>query len=658
MYRLFSRNSKEDGIDFKINPLTLLFLDPGLETAFKADYFRANLSLGRACHLIAVFFYGLVGLWDGLVFDPAHLGAWLWVLAAVCLVFTTGFFSSFYIPGFYARYWQPLFAFYVIVTGGGFAVISVASGPEYPAHNFVGIIFCLFFCYAFIRLTFLWATAAGTLIVFGYSAAVFLFFQVPAKVILNEFFYMFGINLLGMMVCYALELFSRRDYMLNNLLKRAEGKAREMNALLERRVAERTKEFTDANRKLQKSLKSREKLEAQLLQAQKMESVGRLAGGVAHDYNNISSVIIGYSELSMETMDKDHPLYGNLEKILSAAKRATDITRQLLAFARKQTVSPKVIDLNNSIERMLKILGRLIGENIRLEWTPGRDLWPVKMDPSQIDQILANLCVNARDAIPDTGRITIETKAVRLDRAYCDAHEGAIPGEYSMIAVADNGKGMAPETLDKIFEPFFTTKAVGRGTGLGLATVYGIVKQNNGYLDVDSEPENGTRLRIYLSCYKGEVADAGSGRTEGMPAGQGELILMVEDDPDILDLGTVMLKELGYRVLSAGRPETALKRAAENEDEIHLLLSDVIMPELDGRRLAKKLQAARPGLKVLFMSGYTADIIAHRGVLDDGVNFIAKPFSKAQLAAKVRKVLDGKGADLVLNMNGETEKRS
>jgi len=380
-------------------------------------------------------------------------------------------------------------------------------------------------------------------------------------------------------------------------------------------------------------------LQAQLIQAQKMESVGLLAGGIAHDYNNISSIITGYSELALEKVDQDDPLHDDLIEILTAAKRSTDITRQLLAFARQQTIAPKVLDLNDTIESMLKMLRRLIGEDIDLAWLPGAEVWPVKIDPSQVDQILANLCVNARDAIAGVGKITIETKNTSFDEDYCANHAGFVPGEYVLFAVSDDGSGIAPETLDKIFEPFFTTKDLGHGTGLGLATVYGIVKQNNGFINIYSEPDEGTTIKIYLSRHKGEI-EAHHKIILKNPISRGETVLLVEDDSSIMKLGKRMLNGLGYSVLSANTPSEAISLAKEHADEINLLVTDVVMPEMNGRELSEQLKRLYPNLKILFMSGYTANVIAHRGVLEDGVCFMPKPFSQKDLAVKVREALD------------------
>ena len=382
------------------------------------------------------------------------------------------------------------------------------------------------------------------------------------------------------------------------------------------------------------------KLEEQLLQAQKLETVGRLAGGVAHDFNNQLQVISSYAEMSLSMVDAKQPLHKYLLEIRRAAQRSAEITQQLLAFARKQTVSPKVMDLNDAVARSRKMLQRLIGEDIDLAWMPGSDLWKVMIDPSQLDQILANLAVNARDAIGGVGKLTVETENVAFDEAYCADHAGFVVGEYLLLALSDDGRGMDKETQSHIFEPFFTTKDPGKGTGLGLATVYGIVKQNNGFINVYSEPGHGSTFRVYFPRAEAVEKVEGEEVEEVTPRGGAETVLVVEDDGAILELAREMLGQLGYTVLSAASPEEALRVSAEHSGRIHLLLTDVVMPQMNGRQVAERLQVARSDLRCLYMSGYTADVIAHRGVLEEGVSFIAKPFSLATLAGKVRAVLD------------------
>ncbi|MDA8134691.1 MAG: response regulator [Desulfobacteraceae bacterium] len=382
------------------------------------------------------------------------------------------------------------------------------------------------------------------------------------------------------------------------------------------------------------------KLQDQLTQAQKMESVGRLAGGVAHDYNNMLSVIIGYAELALDKLKPGEPLYDDLTEILTAARRSADITRQLLAFARQQTIAPKIIDLNQTIQYMLKMMKRLIGEDIKLTWLPGTDLGKIKIDPSQIDQILANLCVNARDAIAGVGKITIETRTVRFDKAYCDSHAGFIPGDFIMLAVSDDGSGMDKEIQDRIFEPFFTTKRVGEGTGLGLSTVYGIVKQNDGFINVYSEPGKGTTFRIYLARHSGPEGESCREEMREIPLSRGETILLVEDEAAILKMAERILKDLGYTVLSAISPLKALDLAKTHGNTIHLLITDMVLPEMNGKDLARQVQSVYPEIKILFMSGYTANVIAHHHVLEPGLCFLQKPFSVKDMAVKAREALE------------------
>ena len=379
-------------------------------------------------------------------------------------------------------------------------------------------------------------------------------------------------------------------------------------------------------------------LESQYRQAQKMEAVGRLAGGVAHDFNNALCVIVGYSDMALKLVARGSPVFDSLREIRLAAERSANLTRQLLAFARKQTVAPKVLELNDTVEGMLKMLRRLIGEDIVLAWKPAAGAWPIKVDPSQIDQILANLCVNARDAITGSGTVTIETKNVAFDETFCVDHAGFVPGEYVMLAVDDNGCGIGRETLARLFEPFFTTQEAGTGTGLGLATVYGIVKQNNGFINVRSVEGNGATFEIYLPRHLGAP-----GELQECPAVQPalgwETILLVEDDSANLSMVRKMLEALGYQVLAASAPSEAIRLADTCPGEIHLFLSDVVMPELSGPDLAGILGRRYPAIRCLFMSGYTGDVLGRHGVLDEGINFLQKPFSMLALATKVREVL-------------------
>jgi len=384
-------------------------------------------------------------------------------------------------------------------------------------------------------------------------------------------------------------------------------------------------------------------LEEQFLQSQKMEAVGKLAGGVAHDFNNMLSVIIGVADMVMQGLRPMDPLRRHMETILRASSRSADITRQLLAFARKQIVEPKPLDLNQAISSMQTMLGRLIGEDIDLRFVPGENLWNVRIDPTQLDQILANLAVNARDAIEDVGTITIETANMSFGENYCQSHVEIVPGDYVLLAFSDTGRGMDRVTQERVFEPFFTTKPEGEGTGLGLSTVYGIVKQNNGFISVYGEIGQGTTFKVYLPRYLGTVETAERKKEPGTLAGN-ETILVVEDEQQILDLVKTGLSAMGYNVLAAGSADEAIALNAKHKGEIHLLLTDVVMPSMNGNELRERILRTRPLIKVIFMSGYTTSTVSHRGIVKDGLTFVQKPFTLRTLAAEVRTVLNGRQA--------------
>jgi signal transduction histidine kinase len=383
------------------------------------------------------------------------------------------------------------------------------------------------------------------------------------------------------------------------------------------------------------------RLEAQFLQSQKMETVGRLAGGVAHEFNNLLTTIITNAELGTMRLRPDDDLSNNLQQILQTAERGASLTSQLLAFSRRQIVEPKVTDLNEALLNMVKMLRRIIGEDIELVTLPGEDLGRVKVDPGQIGQIIVNLVLNSRDAMTRGGKLTIETASVTLDEGYVTQHVDVTPGEYVILTVTDTGVGMTEEVKAHLFEPFFTTKKVGKGTGLGLATCYGIVKQNGGHIRVESEPGKGTTSSIYFPRVK-EEAEALPKRDESgpMPLGK-ETILLAEDEPSVRNVTAAMLRDLGYTVLEAANGEEALQVAREHAGkEIPLLLTDVVMPQMSGKTLADQLRGERPNMRVLFISGYTDESITSHGPPDPSTAFLEKPFLSRVLASEVRELLD------------------
>jgi len=380
-------------------------------------------------------------------------------------------------------------------------------------------------------------------------------------------------------------------------------------------------------------------LQAQLSQAQKMDAIGRLAGGIAHDFNNILTGITGYTEMLLASLRPADPLIDDIEEIRKSAGRASALTAQLLAFSRKQTIEPRVLDLNALIQHSSRMLRRLIGEDVELQFLPGSDLGRVRTDPVQVEQILVNLAVNARDAMPNGGRLSICTANIEVDAAFCQSRPDAQPGEYVVLTVEDNGCGMSPEVQQHLFEPFFTTKPKGKGTGLGLSTIYGIVQQNRGFLTVRSEVGNGTSWRVYLPREHADIDQPSPEPVTAPPRGS-ETILMVEDEEMLRNLVRRILERQGYQVLSASGGQEAVAEAKRHPARIDLLLTDVIMPDANGKQVYEQLRLQRPDIKVLFMSGYTGDAIAQHGLFDLDLPFIQKPFTIRNLAARVREILD------------------
>jgi two-component system cell cycle sensor histidine kinase/response regulator CckA len=383
-----------------------------------------------------------------------------------------------------------------------------------------------------------------------------------------------------------------------------------------------------------------QRLEEQYYQAQKMDAIGRLLGGVAHDFSNLLMAINGFAELMQHRLELDDTNRQMVNHILNSGQRAADLIRQLLAFCRKQTIEPKVLNLNVLVADLDKMLRRIIGEDIQIETILPPDLWPVKADPPQLEQIIVNLAVNARDAMPDGGKLTVETANVVLDEAYTRQHLNIQPGSYILLVVSDTGIGMNQETKARIFEPFFTTKAQDKGTGLGLSTVYGIVKQNRGDIWVYSEEGRGTTFKIYLPRVEEATSPPTHARDSAEMSTGTETVLLVEDEAQVRDLARSVLAGQGYTVLEARNGQEALQLAADHTGSIHLLLCDVVMPGMSGQAVTRQLSQTQPDLKLLFISGYTNETIAHHGELDSGVAFLQKPFSPTVLARKVREVLD------------------
>ncbi len=626
------------------NKFTLAFRDSRIEAAFLDYYFDAYLHHGRVCHVLSIFFYAVFGLVDYFAFHESFTALAIIRYAAVIPVFASGLILSFTVLDFYKKHWQLFFSSYVLIAGVGIIGITVLSKPPIGYYQFIGVIICLIFGYTFVRLRFFYASISGTLLCLVYAYAGTWIMEIPSPLLMIQLAHLFGINFLGMLVCYSLELSARSDFYLNRLLEKEKALLDNVNMKLEQKILERTWELESSNQQLkakiaelEKAEQARKKLEAQFLQAQKMEAVGRLAGGVAHDYNNMLTVILGYAEIIRFLLKPDDPVLDSLLEIEKAAKRSRDITRQLLAFSRQQIVATEILDMNRLILNSEKALKRLIGEDIELRFSSTDNLWTVDVDPSQIDQILFNLVINARDAMPGGGKLFLETANMTFDKTFCEENSGYETGDFVELTVSDSGCGMDQNTMNRIFEPFFTTKGPDKGTGLGLSTVYGIVKQNNGFLIVESEPGSGTTFKIYIPHSTDQQPREKERDEDLLTKGNGK-ILLVEDDKMVRRMVKAMLEKLGYNVLVAETAQQALELCRDNSTVIDLLLTDVVMPEMDGKVLSEKIQALRPELKALFMSGYTSSAIAHRGVMEDHIHFIQKPFTQKELGEKVHKI--------------------
>jgi PAS domain S-box-containing protein len=434
--------------------------------------------------------------------------------------------------------------------------------------------------------------------------------------------------------------------------KLADEALRRAHEELERRVTERTADLVEANAALRQQIEQRqraqdalESVEAQLRQAQKMEAVGRLAGGIAHDFNNLLSVIVGCASMLAADVERRGEVPQELDEILRAGERAAELTRQLLAFSRQQVRAPTVLSLNDVIGRMDRMLRRVIGEDVELRCVPAPNLDTIEADAGQVEQVIMNLVVNARDAMPEGGRLVVQTSNVLVDHAFARTHVGLVPGPHVMLTVADTGVGIDATTQEKIFEPFFTTKEPGKGTGLGLPTVFGIIKQSGGGIFVESRLGEGATFRVYFPRSEGRAASA-RGEAASSPNGGSETVLLVEDEDQVRALVSRILKRSGYAVLEAALPNDALELAERTEQPIHLLITDVVMPQLNGRQLAERVRALRPELEILFMSGYSDHLLERDGVLERGLHFLPKPITPSALTSAVRAILDTRARGL------------
>ncbi len=625
--------------------INLSFDDEDVESIFLNEYFEKNIHYSRICHIVVILFMIFsclldITLFHDLTFVMISLGTVVPVLLLV-----SGLVLFHLHPERFQKYSQIIFTGYLMMTGGSFIGMSIFATEPHGHALFLGLVCCLIIGYAVFKLFFSYAAAAGVILCICYILLGIRIIDIPLPSLVIHGVYLLGINALGMVICYNMEVSERRDFYLNRLLKNEKAITDQLNLGLEKKVIRRTEDLAMVNLDLEKKIeelqqtqKEREILEQKFLQAQKMEAVGRLAGGVAHDYNNMLGVIIGYAELIASRLNPGDSALGDVSEIIKAANRSRDITRQLLAFSRKQVLTPTVLDLNRVIHNTEKSLNHLIDEKIRFQFIPCPDIWKIKVDASQMAQILLNLVINAQDAMPDGGDMTVETFNVCIDKEYCKTHEGSAPGHYVLLAITDTGMGIDREAVPNIFEPFYTTKDVGKGTGLGLSTVYGIVRQSGGFLNVHSQEGKGTTFKIYFPRSYELEEKKEMEMPESLSVEENFRVLLVEDEPMVRQMISATLKKIGYRVIEAENPGQALEICKKSPKMVDLLLTDIMMPEMDGRQLLDKINQVIPNIRTLFMSGYAAETMTQRGILNKELHFIQKPFSRDELASKVREV--------------------
>ena len=638
------------GISLPVNPVTLAFegVESGLEDEYKERFFVRYLPLIRASHWLAIVFYAAFGLLDIYLFPEKTVAFLVIRLGVVCPLFAIGIVLT-YMP-WYRRVCPFMLMFFVLLTAGGYTAMSAMVPMIHSFGYYVGVVVCLIFGYTFIRLPFLHASAAGWLVLlmywmFGTGVA-----DPPKSVLMNQLAYLFGLNVLLMIICYTVERADRHNFYLSHLLAVEKDKVSKINEGLEETVQRRTIDLESANWQLSREIEAhkaaqsaKEQLARQLRQAQKMEAMGTLAGGIAHDFNNILGSIMGFTELAIDDAEQNSMQHNNLEEVMVAGKRARDLVKQILAFSRQGDQDTQPIGLTKIIGEVRNLLRATLPTSIEIDVQI--EAQPTIMgDPTQLTQVVMNLGINASQAMESKGGIlTIRLERTTLDQAFCDQHPGTSPGLYALMLIEDTGEGIAPEILERIFDPFFTTKPQGQGTGLGLSVVHGIVKNHGGAITVASRIGQGTTFRIYLPVFE-NAAPRETPTEVYLPKGR-ETILYVDDERALLNFGQQTLSRLGYHVTTRDNALEALELFKAQHERIHMVITDLSMPYLSGDAFIAALKKIRPEMPTILCSGL--DNRVSREKLEQlGVDaVINKPVLKADLAQTVRRVFDQRSTE-------------
>ncbi len=629
--------------ELKLNPFTLSFAKDyeQIEKGFRHAYFDVHLNLFRLCHAASIFLYGIFGILDAVLF-PQYAGTlWFIRFGVVVPVFVCGFFFTFHSG--YRRLWPIINNGYVILTGASFTVMIALTPPPLSYWYVLGVAICQIFGYTFIRSRFLMASVTGWSLNIIY-ALVSIWIDTPRAILINNIAYVTGINILGMVICYSMEISARRDFFLRNLLETEKKNVEAANAELEKRVRERTMNLSETNELLKREMEERAKrelenreLETKLNQAHKMETIGTLAGGIAHDFNNILSSVLGFAQLSLEDVEKGTILEDNLQEIYAAGRRAKDLVDQILTFARQGEEEVIPVLMGPIIKEALKLLRASIPSSIEIR-SRIESRSPVMANPINIHQILMNLCSNASYAMQNGGLLEVKLEDARIDSDAEGGPYGLESGKYVMLTVTDNGEGIPEDVLGSVFDPFFTTKGPGEGTGMGLSVVHGIVKKYGGRIAVESEPGEGTSFSVYLPV-TGKTEEDDSYSPEALPRGS-ESILFVDDELSIAHLAQRSLQSQGYRVTVRTSSVEALELFRAKSADFDLVVTDMTMPNMTGDQLAAAMMKIRPAIPVVVCTGYSTRI-SEKKMEELGIKaLIFKPITKADLAKTARKVLD------------------
>ncbi len=626
--------------EMNLNPITLAF--PGdLEEKFLSDYYKNSMILIRISLLAGIFLYGFFSILDAQLVPEVKDKLWFIRFTIVLPSFLVVILLS-YFPRL-TKYFQALVTITMIIASYAIIImISIIPPPENYSY-YAGLILVFMWGYAFTRVRFIWATLAGWLIVVFYEIIAVWFSNMSFSVLINNNFFFISANVIGMFVCYSIEYYARTNYYVTYLLEEEQKKIQAANLELENIAEERTVQLLQTNKDLrheieerQRSEKEKEELESLLLHAQKMEALGTLAGGIAHDFNNLLMGIQGNTSVVLSNMKPDDPNYKKLETAETYIKKSAEFTKQILGIARGGKYEVKKTDLNELIQKSSLLFGRTKKE-MPIYTNYQEDIWTVKVDQGQIEQVLLNLYLNATQAMPNGGNLYIRTENVTLNKKYMEPYE-LEPGDYVKTSVIDTGIGMDKTTLQKVFDPFFTTKKLDRGTGLGLASAYGIIKNHNGFFEVSSEKNKGTTFNFYIPASEKKVMQQ-KAKPQEIQKGN-ETILLVDDEDMVIDATSEMLETLGYSVNVARSGEEAILFCRKNNDKIDLIILDIVMPAMNGVEAYGILKKINPQIKVLLSSGYSVNESV-TNMLDNGCQgFIQKPFSLTQLSQKVREVLD------------------